>query len=255
MDKRNDRPLLSIITVTFNCEDCLEPTIESVVSQSFRDVEYLIIDGGSKDRTLEIATKFCGKGLDDLVSEPDSGIYDAMNKGVKRAQGQWVLFLNAGDFFVTEQVIERIFSRKIPSDTEVLYGNHILLYGDGRERLIKAGRAKDLWKGSQFCHQSAFVRRELLVENMFSLERRLAADYEFFHNAWIGGAKFHFIDDVVVKYQKGGVSDVNRVEVINEWRDIAGPKYFFWFNILLLRARAVIVVKKLFAQIGVVRWQ
>jgi len=255
MANENEGPLVTIVTVTYNCDDCLESTIRSVVSQSLRNVEYLIIDGGSKDGTLKIAKSFLKQGLDYLVSEVDSGIYDAMNKGVMRARGRWVLFLNAGDFFVSKQVLEQIFSKKIPEDTKVLYGNHVLLYGDGRERLVKAGRENDLWKGSQFCHQSVFVRREYLVSNPFNLRRRLAADYEFFFEAWKKEVKFYYIDEVVAKYKKGGVSDVSRVDVIKEWESIAGPRYYIWYKMLLMRARIVISVKKLLAHFGVIRWQ
>lgn len=255
MDIKNERPFLSVVTVTYNCEDCLESTIKSVVSQSFKGIEYLIIDGGSKDRTLEIAKSYLGKGLDVLVSEPDNGIYDAMNKGVARARGHWVLFLNAGDYLVSEKIIEQVFDSEIPCDTEVLYGNHILLYADGREKVIVAGHEEKLWKGSQFCHQSVFVRHSRLANCVFNIKRTLAADYEFFLNAWRSGAKFQFVDEVVVKYKKGGVSDVNRIAVIKEWESIAGPKYRLWYKFLLIRTRMTMSIKICLGFFGLNRWQ
>ena len=118
-------PLVSVVTVTLNCRDDIEDTIKSVINQSYKKIEYLIIDGKSNDGTLNIINKYI-KHIDYFVSEKDNGIYDAFNKSIKNSKGDWIIFMNSGDKFVEDDVIEKVFSKK--NDCDFIYGNTIVKY-------------------------------------------------------------------------------------------------------------------------------
>ncbi len=210
------KPLITVITVVFNGEKYLEETILSVINQTYDNVEYIIIDGGSGDGTLDIIKNYENQ-IDYWVSGKDRGIYDAMNKGIDLTTGEWVNFMNGGDRFYTPSVISEIFTNKSQKDTQIFYGNHQVIYSNGRTRLFKAGLVKDLWKGSQFCHQTSFVRSRYHKAHKFNLCTPIVADFEFFYKAWKVGVKFEFIDIVIAKFNAGGVSDVRRIDSILGW--------------------------------------
>ena len=120
---------LSIITITYNAEQYLERTIQSIINQSDQDFEYIIIDGKSKDGTLQIAEKYKSR-VNKLISEPDKGLYDAMNKGLKNASGDFVWFMNAGDEINDNQAVEKIY-KAISDKIDVLYGDTFFVDDDG----------------------------------------------------------------------------------------------------------------------------
>ena len=115
-------PLISVVTICYNAKNDLEKTILSVLSQTYQDIEYIIIDGGSTDGTVDIIHKYSER-LFYWISEPDKGIYDAMNKGMDRATGSWINFMNAGDTFCDNEVIKNIFGYNDLSDYSVFYGD------------------------------------------------------------------------------------------------------------------------------------
>ena len=119
----NNRPLISIITVVFNCEKYLEETIKSVINQTYDNIEYIIIDGGSSDGTLDIIKKYEDK-ITYWVSEKDGGIYDAMNKGIELSHGEWINFMNGGDIFFNKTVIEDVFLSNNFKNIDIVYYNH-----------------------------------------------------------------------------------------------------------------------------------
>jgi glycosyltransferase involved in cell wall biosynthesis len=129
--------LISIITVVFNGEQFLEETIRSVINQNYDNVEYIIIDGGSTDGTLNIIKKYEDK-ISYWVSEKDGGIYDAMNKALDVASGVWINFMNAGDSFCNAIVLEKLFAKEIEIDNKFVYGDVLIDYGDF-EVIRKAG--------------------------------------------------------------------------------------------------------------------
>ena len=122
-----EKPLISIVTVSYNAVATIEQTILSVINQTYSNIEYIIIDGGSTDGTLDVIKKYADK-IAYWVSEPDKGIYDAMNKGIKVATGEWINFMNCGDYFVANNTLESVFgSGKIYKKAEILYGDSIQL--------------------------------------------------------------------------------------------------------------------------------
>lgn len=122
--------LISVVTVCYNAADTIEKTMLSVLNQTYHDIEYIIIDGGSTDGTVEIIRKYADR-IAYWVSEPDKGIYDAMNKGIKVATGEWINFMNAGDEFVDANVLDKLFFAKTVANVDVIYGNTLMKYTEG----------------------------------------------------------------------------------------------------------------------------
>jgi len=154
-------PKISIITVTYNASPLFEQTIASIASQSYSNIEFIVIDGKSSDNTLEILQQY--KDIISYhVSEPDAGIYDAMNKGLQAATGDYVLFLNAGDYFCNDNSLENII-RAAPASVDVLYGDIQLVYTNGSMRHHKALQfsQENLLKYGTgvLCHQAILVKR------------------------------------------------------------------------------------------------
>lgn len=206
----DDLPLVTVITVVFNGEQFLEETIKSVISQTYTNIEYIIIDGGSTDCTLDIIGKYA-KDIDYWVSEKDDGIYDAMNKGVRKASGQWVNFMNAGDQFFSPQTIQRLFEKKSYSSA-IVYGSVMIKYA-AFSRTQKCGTQNKLWMGMQFSHQSVFVDK-ILANYSFNDKNKIAADLEFFYGAYKKKIAFEKTDEIISIVLAGGLSDANRVQTI-----------------------------------------
>ncbi|MDR0893330.1 MAG: glycosyltransferase [Mediterranea sp.] len=179
-------PLFSIITVTYNAGDVLERTIRSVREQTFSEVEHLIIDGASSDDTLSIIARY-RRNLSTVVSEPDDGLYDAMNKGIQQAKGHYLCFLNAGDRFHAPDTLERM-AASLPTGTplpDVLYGDTDIVDAAGhflhKRRLSPP--EKLTWhsfrQGMLVCHQAFFASRELAAAEPYDLRYRYSADFDW----------------------------------------------------------------------------
>ena len=222
---RPDKPLITIVTIVFNGEQFLEKTIQSVINQTYDNVEYIIIDGGSTDGTLDVIKSY-EHAIDYWVSENDEGIYDALNKGIALTTGQYINFMNAGDWLFKNETLRSIFSSL--EGAEVTYGNLEVRYASGRKRHVEAGKVRDMWKGSQFCHQAVFVNTQYQKANKFNLGTKIVADFEFFYSSWRSGANFKHISLTVCSFQAGGVSDLVRVDVILSFWLIVEKG--FWVN-------------------------
>jgi len=161
--KTTKYPLVTIITVVYNGIDFLEDTIKSVIAQKYENIEYIIIDGGSTDGTLDIIKKY-EEHISLWISEPDKGIYDAMNKGIRLANGEWINFLNAGDSYVNADVLSKIFSSNLDKYT-LIYGDIIAIKENGKLLNIKAVDLKNdcsIIDGMKVCHQAIFYNRAIL---------------------------------------------------------------------------------------------
>ena len=148
-------PVFTIVTVTLNCNALLERTIESVLKQEFVDYEYIVVDGGSTDGSIDTIKRY-EKNITSWSSERDAGIYDAMNKAAAKAHGKWIIFLNAGDTFCSPEVLSTVADRLEGSDLDVLYGD-IMKMRDGAWALVTAHEPRN-YHHIFFCHQAAFVR-------------------------------------------------------------------------------------------------
>lgn len=214
---------VSIITIAYNSAETIEDTIKSVVCQTYPDIEYIIIDGGSKDNTLSIIDKY-KDGISILVSEPDKGIYDAMNKGVARATGDIVGILNSDDLYADNKVVEKVV--ETIGDKDGLYADLVYVNRDNTDevtRFWKSGCYKKgmFKKGWMPPHPTFFVRNECYKKlGTYSLELRSAADYElmlrFIHKNEISVA---YLPEVIIKMRVGGQSNVtlkNRIAANKE---------------------------------------
>ena len=204
---------VTIITVVFNDAAHLQRTIDSIASQTYKNIEHIIIDGRSTDGTLEII-KRC-TSIDYWLSEGDRGIYDAMNKGVCCSTGEWINFMNSGDVFFNEIVVEDVFLNCESRVADLIYGDVEVDYG-GFKKLRRAGVVASLKQGMQFSHQSLFAKRSVLLELGFDLSYRTAADYNFIVSSWVKQYRFERLELVVSSISAGGVSDLRRLDSHNQ---------------------------------------
>ena len=184
MHNHHPHPKFSIITVTYNAAKVLEDTIQSIVTQTYKNLEYIIVDGGSTDETLDIIHKY-QEHITTVISEPDQGLYDAMNKGIKLATGDYLCFLNAGDGLHEDdtllQMVHSINGTALPG---VLYGETEIVDSQGHFLYMRrlSAPATLTWKsfkqGMLVCHQAFFARRDLVEP--YDLRYRFSADFVFF---------------------------------------------------------------------------
>lgn len=218
-----EKPLISIITVVYNCEKHIEKTIQSVINQTYDNIEYIIIDGGSTDGTLDIIHKYKDK-INYWISEKDEGIYDAMNKGTKIARGNWINFMNAGDVFFDNNVIQAL---PFEQQYDYIYGDHVLENEvTGKQTIIKVKNFSEKQK-IPFCHQSVFVKRRWLQDYPFDVRYKIAADYEQYLKARHNGASALYTPILISIYLDGGVSAVSGKTIIDEYYTITKEYYPF----------------------------
>ena len=216
---------ISIITIAFNSEETIEDTIKSVIAQDYKDVEYIIIDGGSTDDTLQIVEKYKDK-IAKVVSEPDKGIYDAMNKGVRASTGELVGILNSDDFYASETVLSEI--AQAIGDKDSIYADLVYVDRENIEKVVrywKAGEYKEdcFFKGWMPPHPTFFLRKRLYDKyGDYNLKLKSAADYELMlrmlHKHKISVA---YLPKVITKMRVGGQSNVtlkNRLKANKEDR-------------------------------------
>lgn len=207
---------ITVVTVVYNAVSIIEDTIKSILNQTYSNVEYIIIDGNSTDGTVDIIKKYESQ-LSYWVSECDMGIYDAMNKAIDKATGQWINFMNAGDLFYSATSIEEIF------DKGNNYSKYEVVYGDAEYRLknisyIKQGYECDRDHFMPFSHQAAFVRMDVAKKNKFNLRYKIAADTEFFLRLNREGANLKHVSIVVCSYNAlEGMSMHNEVKHAKEF--------------------------------------
>lgn len=195
---------LSIITVNYNDAEGLERTIKSVLSQSFKDFEFIIIDGGSTDESIDVIKKY-ENYIDYWVSEKDGGIYPAMNKGLRQAKGEYLNFMNGGDCYYSYDVLDKVFS--LDSDADIITGKHA---ENGLRNVGRGGVTMlDLYKWA-IDHQASFIRRKVAQRHPYDEKYRIVSDWKFFIEALIfDNCSFYYTDIVVVDVDMKGISNTN----------------------------------------------
>lgn len=222
-------PLISIITITFNAESQLPPTMESVAQQTFQDFEHIIVDGASKDSTLEVARRL---GTDSLriLSEPDNGLYDAMNKGLRLAKGSYVLFLNAGDAFHSAGVLAA-YAEAAKKKPDIIYADTVIVDKDRKVSGPRHLSAPDILsfesfsKGMLVCHQAFMVRRSLAP--FYDTAYRFSADYDWTVKCIRKSAPGRCVNlhTVAIDYLSDGMTDHNKIPSLRERFDIMCRHY------------------------------
>ena len=203
----------SIITAVKNAEKTIEQTLSSLFCQKDCNFQLVVIDGRSTDSTLKILDSYADQ-IDILISEPDSGIYDAFNKGIKHADGDIIYFLNADDFLYDDTVLEKVSDTFIQSEADVVYGNLNLCNTNGQtERVIgKKLTAADTAQGKVPSHTGVFVRRSVFNKTgLFDLKYKVSSDYDFLLKCFLNSKlKTYYTDQIISNFRQGGVSNSYR---------------------------------------------
>ena len=239
-------PKFSIITVCYNAEATIEDTIQSVISQTYHHVEYIIVDGASKDRTMDIVNRYRDR-IAVVVSEPDKGLYDAMNKGIRLATGDYLCFLNAGDSFheddTLQQMVHSIHTLQLP---DVLYGETELVDHEGHFLRMRRLQAPEhlTWKsfrqGMLVCHQAFFPRRDLVMP--YDLRYRFSADFDWCIKIMKKSKVLHNTHLTLIDYLAEGMTTRNHQASLKERFRIMARHYGWastvahnaWFALRLL---------------------
>lgn len=209
---------ISVITINRNNREGLLKTIKSVAAQTVSPDEFIIIDGASTDGSADLLMEYSGQ-ITYSVSEPDKGIYNAMNKGVAAAKGEYCVFMNSGDCFCGPDVIQRLKASGLSAD--IICGNARILEDPPRiKKAFEEITLRDLYKGS-ICHQSALIRTQLLREHPYDETLKIVADRKFFLQALVlKGVTYATVDIDIVDYDINGFSARNRFESEQEWKTV-----------------------------------
>lgn len=218
---------VSVITVVYNAQTCIQDTIRSVLAQNYEDFEYIIKDGNSSDHTNDVIDKMIQssprKQMIQHIITKDKGIYDAMNEAVKYASGEWIIFMNAGDEFYNEDVISNVFSMLHDKNAGVLYGHALLKLAKNRG-IVMIYDLDIMQGGGSICHQAIFERRELLILHPFNTDFKILSDKDHFLTLTEYGVKFEKINVIVVKEDQNGVSSVDHPQIYRE-ANLIGVKH------------------------------
>ena len=226
------QPKLTVITVVYNNVHDIERTLLSVLKQSYSNIEYLVIDGASTDGTLEVLKKY-EKQLQRLVSEKDQGIYDAMNKGLALASGDYILFMNSGDELYSLDVVEKVFATA--KDGDIYYGETEMYdeqwksLGQRRHKTPEAFTWRDFKYGMSISHQAIYIRR--LLTEPYDLQYKLSADIDWIIKAAKKAHKIVNTKRYVAKYLVGGMSKKKHQQSLLERFQIFSKHYGLLPNI------------------------
>ena len=196
---------VSIITIAFNNLQGLKDTYESIRQQTFRDFEWIVVDGGSTDGTKEFLEEHDSE-LAWWCCEPDAGVYNAQNKGTEHARGEYSIYMNSGDTFFAADVLEKALEKDI--DADIIYGNWMLVFEDGKTRLGRAPQVVDLayFYDDNMCHQSMLIRTEVVRNRPYDESFRIYADWDEWLALLVQGKRFAKIDLTVCNFMVGGIS-------------------------------------------------
>ena len=243
-------PKFSVITVCYNAQATIEDTIQSVIAQTYHHVEYIIVDGASKDRTLSIINRYRDR-IATVVSEPDKGLYDAMNKGLRLATGDYVCFLNAGDSFHEDDTLQQMVHtlRELTELPDVLYGETELVDAEGHFVRMRRLQAPEhlTWRsfrhGMLVCHQAFFAKRTLAEP--YDLSYRFSADFDWCIRIMKKSKVLHNTHLTLIDYLEEGMTTRNHKASLHERFRIM-TKHYGWLSTVAHHAWFVVraVIKK-----------
>lgn len=232
---------ISIITVTYNCKNDIEITINSVLSQDYPNIEYIIVDGASTDGTIDVINKYRNK-ISQFISEPDNGLYDAMNKGIRLATGEWCAFMNAGDFYKDGCIVSRLFQNLTSIiGKKVIYGNTKYIECDGSGYLHPTSTIENMeWtinRYQPYTHQAVFYNISSKEDCYYDLRYKVSADYDVACRYWnkYGLKAYYYVPIVICIYKAfDGVSSnpKNAKKTLRERIIIKIRNRMYYFEIL-----------------------
>ncbi len=200
---------VSIITVSYNSVKTIELTMQSVLHQSYQDIEYIVIDGASTDGTQKVIEKYADK-ISYYVSERDDGLYYAMNKGIEKATGDIIGIINSDDWYA-ETAVEDVVKCFNQSNPEAVYGLTVMVSEDGAERIGKIKQVENFWYQMPFQHPSVFIKKDVYKRlGGFNTNYRVASDYDFLLKCYSENVRFAYCDKVIAYFRRGGISDIHR---------------------------------------------
>jgi len=232
-------PKVSIVTINLNNREGLESTVKSVINQTFADFEYIVIDGGSTDGSVDVIKKYEDK-ISFWISEKDSGIYNAMNKGIKKACGEYCLFLNSGDYFTKPNVLEEVYTDCRPTE-DIVYGDMIIDRGGGKtEYGIQPSKISfEFLIENTLWHPVSFIKRQLFEKyGYYNEEYKIVSDYEFFLQTIIlGGVTTKHIPTPIVVFNTNGIGSKQEFDEIHQIEKRAAQEKLFSKEIIATAKR------------------
>lgn len=228
--------LITIVTVSYNAGQSIEKTILSVVNQTYNNTEYIIIDGNSTDETVNIIKKHEDK-ITYWISEPDQGIYHAMNKAIDRATGDWIIFMNAGDIFANNNILVDVFMKNSLQikEADVIYGDTVYDYYS-YSFMLEPDKLETLKIDKNFCHQSSFVRTNLMKKDKFNQDLKICSDFQFFYNLYQNEHNFLYLPIVIsLFWAEESFSQTNRILAFKERAEINQENKSILWPIKLLK--------------------
>jgi glycosyltransferase involved in cell wall biosynthesis len=229
-------PLISIITINYNNAPGLKKTIDSVASQTFKDIEYIVIDGGSTDGSADVTRN--ANGISYWVSEKDNGIYDAQNKGARQAKGKYCLFLNSGDHLAEKDTLEKVIKAGLNKD--IVYGDLLIEEVNGK---LSEGISPDKLDSYHFMvstlwHPCTFIKRDLFEKyGYYKVNYKITADYEFFIRTILKNkVSYKHIDQFITVFNTGGIGSSDKHRELQEkereqsWLDNFSKLKYNWFR-------------------------
>ena len=240
---------ISIITIAYNSENSISDAINSVLSQTYPDIEYIIVDGKSKDKTVEIVKSY-GNKISKFVSEPDKGIYDALNKGIEMASGDMVGFMHSDDLFADEHVIEKVAGLFKENDVDSIYGDLNYVFKNDTNKILR------YWKSGEFSlsrlkfgwmppHPTFYVKRKIYEKyGGFDIDFKISSDYDSMLR-FLGKYKIStaYLPEVMIKMRVGGASNRSLKNIIRksteDFRAIRKNKFGNIFTLIFKNLRKV----------------
>ncbi len=218
---------ISIISPIFNCANNIEKSIQSVLNQTYKNIEYIIIDGGSTDGTTEIIKKY-ETYIAYWCSEKDTGIYDAMNKGISKSSGDWLYFLGSDDYLINSQVLYNI-SNYFNTEFKVVFGDVIL----PNKTVIKSKFSLNTLLNNTICHQGAFYSKELFINWRYNIKFKIMGDYELNLIIYLKKLKVKRVNMIIAFYSTNGISSKLLNEGFMETNKIRSKHINWLINFLL----------------------
>lgn len=219
-----EHPKISVVTVVFNDHLHIEQTLCSVLNQTYDNIEYIVIDGGSTDGTVSIVKKY-EKRLAYWISEPDKGVYDAMNKAISHVTGTYVSFMNSGDSFYSNETLNEVFTKGL--DKDVIFGDVFMKYTTVKSFVRRYNNLNPCSLSRNLCHQATFTKSTLLKKYGFDLSYKIAADMNLFTIIYNNGGTFEYIPVVIANYEaEEGLSAKHLKQMYKEYHRLGGVKLY-----------------------------
>lgn len=239
--------VVSIVTVVYNDQKHIEATLKSCFNQDYINKEIIVIDGGSDDGTLDIIKKYDSL-ITNWISEKDSGIYDAMNKGVKASRGDYICFMNSGDTFFNDKTLTKVFEDLGNDQFDFIYGDCIIKYPDNLRRIALSKPIEQVDKGMVCSHQSLLTRKAMFEKRCFRLDLSITSDFELLYQSYLDGAIFKQVNYPLSIISSEGLSDIKRIQCYSEYYSIVkghiNLKVKMIYLSKILKSFVTIIIKK-----------